>query len=54
MIESLAPLVVSRLNIAVADFSSAEVREFTRLLLKLNSTLQPEIGPAASIEALWP
>ena len=31
-IESLIPLVVEKLNLALADFSSAEVKEFLRLL----------------------
>ncbi len=50
VIESLVPLVVDRLNQALADFSSAEVQEFTRLLLKLNSTLQTTVEPAASVD----
>ncbi len=50
VIESLVPLVVERLNLALADFSGAEVQEFTRLLLKLNSTLQSTVEPTASVE----
>src|ERR1700676_4894137 len=34
-IESLIPLVVEKLNLALAEFSSAEVQEFLRLLTKL-------------------
>ena len=51
VIESLVPLVVDKLNLALADFSSEEVRELTRLLLKLNVTLQSTVEPAASVEA---
>jgi DNA-binding MarR family transcriptional regulator len=49
-IESLIPLVVEKLNLALADFSSAEVREFLRLLIKLNTALQStvELGIAAA------
>src|SRR5580704_18728520 len=48
-IESLIPLVVEKLNLALADFSSEEVQEFLRLLIKLNTTLQSgaERSPAA-------
>jgi DNA-binding MarR family transcriptional regulator len=51
VIESLVPLVVDKLNFALSDFSSEEVRELTRLLLKLNVTLQATVEPAASVEA---
>jgi hypothetical protein len=51
VIESLVPLVVDKLNLALSDFSSDEVRELTRLLLKLNVTLQSTVEPAASVEA---
>ena len=34
MVESLIPLVVSKLNFVLRDFSSAEVSELTRLLTK--------------------
>src|SRR3984885_9308304 len=40
VIESLIPLVVDKLNLALADFSSEEVGELMRLLLKLNVSLQ--------------
>lgn len=50
VIESLVPLVVEKLNLALADFSSEEVQELTRLLLKLNVTLQSTVKPAASVE----
>ena len=39
-IQSLIPLVVEKLNLALADFSSADVQDFLRLLIKLNTTLQ--------------
>jgi DNA-binding MarR family transcriptional regulator len=51
VIESLVPLVVEKLNLALADFSSEEVQELLRLLLKLNVTLQSSAKPAASVEA---
>jgi DNA-binding MarR family transcriptional regulator len=51
LVEGLIPLVVEKLNLALADFSSTDVREFTRLLLKLNGTLQSAVEPAASVEA---
>jgi hypothetical protein len=44
-IESLIPLVVEKLNLALAEFSSAEVQEFLRLLIKLNTTLQSTVEP---------
>ncbi len=50
-VETLIPMVVEKLNLALADFSNAEVQEFKRLLLKLNLTLQSAVDPAASVEA---
>src|SRR6266851_8077066 len=44
-IERLIPLVVEKLNLALAEFSSAEVQEFQRLLIKLNTTLQSPAEP---------
>ena len=44
-IEGLIPLVVEKLNLALADFSGAEVEEFLRLLIKLNTTLQSAVEP---------
>jgi DNA-binding MarR family transcriptional regulator len=44
-IQSLIPLVVEKLNLALADFSSAEVQDFLRLLIKLNTTLQSTVEP---------
>jgi hypothetical protein len=38
--------VVDRLNLALGDFSSAEVLEFVRLLKKFNTTLQSLLEPA--------
>jgi DNA-binding MarR family transcriptional regulator len=46
-VEGLIPLVVEKLNLALADFSSAEVQEFLRLLIKLNTTLQSAVEPRA-------
>jgi DNA-binding MarR family transcriptional regulator len=53
-VEGLIPLVVEKLNLALADFSSAEVQEFLRLLIKFNTTLQPAAKPgeaAVSVDA---
>src|SRR5580692_7229272 len=47
-VEALIPLVVEKLNLALADFSSEEIRELMRLLIKLNTTLQPAVEPAAA------
>jgi DNA-binding MarR family transcriptional regulator len=52
--EGLIPLVVEKLNLALADFSGAEVQEFLRLLIKFNTTLQPAVTSgeaAASVDA---
>jgi len=53
-VERLIPLVVDKLNLALSDFSSAEVEEFLRLLLKFNTTVQsasqPRV-PADSVDA---
>jgi DNA-binding MarR family transcriptional regulator len=46
-IEGLIPLVVQRLNSVLADFTSAEVEEFVRLLVKLNGKLQTIVEPTA-------
>ena len=51
VIESLVPLVVDKLNLALSDFSNDEVRELTRLLLKLNVSLQSTVEPAVGVEA---
>ena len=52
-IESLIPLVVDKLNLALAEFSSVEVHELKRLLIKLTTRLQSAADPAktsASVE----
>jgi DNA-binding MarR family transcriptional regulator len=48
-IENLIPLVVEKLNLALADFSGEEVQELLRLLIKLNTALQSgnQVRPAA-------
>ena len=51
VLATLIPLVVERLNVALADFSGAEVQEFKRLLLKMNVTLQAVVETAASVES---
>jgi DNA-binding MarR family transcriptional regulator len=48
-VESLIPLVVGKLNLALADFSSEEVSEFFRLLIKLNSTLQSALESTQAV-----
>jgi DNA-binding MarR family transcriptional regulator len=54
-VSELIPLVVEKLNLALSDFSSEEVQEFLRLLVKLNtrlqSTLDPKPAGAAKIAA---
>ncbi len=47
-IEGLMPLVVEKLNLALADFSSDEVQEMQRLLIKLNTKLQTALEPEAA------
>jgi DNA-binding MarR family transcriptional regulator len=51
VVESLIPLVVDKLNFALAEFSTDEVKELTRLLLKLNDSLQLADEPAARAES---
>lgn len=51
LVEMLIPHVVEKLNLALADFSSAEVQEFIRLLHKLNGTLLSIVEPAPGVEA---
>ena len=52
-VEGLIPLVVEKLNLALAEFSSEEVQELLRLLIKLNTSLQSgaERAAAAGAEA---
>jgi DNA-binding MarR family transcriptional regulator len=44
-IEGLIPLVVDKLNLALADLSTPEFEELQRLLIKLNTTLQSAVEP---------
>jgi DNA-binding MarR family transcriptional regulator len=50
-IASLVPLVVEKLNAALEDFSTEEVTEFHRLLLKLNAKLQSTLETKTPIQA---
>jgi DNA-binding MarR family transcriptional regulator len=51
VIESLIPLVVEKLNLALVDFSPEEVHELMRLLLKLSVALQSTVETTSSVEA---
>ena len=53
-VESLIPLVVDKLNLALVDFSREEVAEFKRLLVKLNTRLTTTLDPKASADAKAP
>ena len=53
-VESLIPLVVDKLNLALVDFSREEVAEFKRLLVKFNARLTTTLDPKASAEAKAP
>jgi DNA-binding MarR family transcriptional regulator len=50
VIESLVPLVVEQLNIALQDFSSEEVQLLIRLLMKFNASLEDMVERAAASE----
>lgn len=50
-VEGLIPLVVNRLNLALADFSSGEVEQFLQLLSKLNARLQSTLDANTSAVA---
>lgn len=50
-VERLVPLVVEKLNLALADFSSEEVKDLLRLLVKLNTRLQLTVDSEASLDA---
>lgn len=50
-VESLIPLVVDKLNLALVDFSREEVTELKRLLIKLNTRMEATLDPKASAEA---
>jgi DNA-binding MarR family transcriptional regulator len=47
-VAGLVPLVVEKLNLALADFSTEEVEELQRLLVKLNTRLQTTLDPKAA------
>jgi DNA-binding MarR family transcriptional regulator len=52
-VETLIPTVVDKLNTALGDFSSVELRELTRLITKLNGTMRLELEgapPAAAAD----
>ncbi len=49
-IEGLIPLVVEKLNLALADFSSEEVQELLRLLIKLNTAMQTAVDPRLAVD----
>lgn len=45
-IERLIPTVVAKLNLALEEFTSAELEELIRLLVKLNTRLQALVEPS--------
>jgi DNA-binding MarR family transcriptional regulator len=47
-IEGLIPVVVEKLNLALGDFTTAEVQELLRLLIKLNASLQTSVEPVSA------
>jgi DNA-binding MarR family transcriptional regulator len=49
-VESLIPLVVDKLNLALSDFSREEAAELKRLLIKLNTRLATTLDPKAPAE----
>src|SRR6266702_1044575 len=51
-VERLIPLVVDKLNLALSDFSSAEVEEFLRFLLKFNTTVQSASQPRVPADSV--
>jgi DNA-binding MarR family transcriptional regulator len=46
-IEQLLPVIVAKLNFALCGFSHGEFEELSRLLIKLNTSLQAVVGPPA-------
>jgi DNA-binding MarR family transcriptional regulator len=46
-VAGLVALIVDKLNLALADFSSEEVQEFLRLLVKLNTSMQSSVASGA-------
>ena len=53
-VESLIPLVVDKLNLALVDFSRDEVTELKRLLSKLNTRLETTLDLKASVDPKAP
>src|ERR1700691_306733 len=49
-VEGLIPLVVEKLNLAFAEFSSSEFNELKRLLIKLNTKLQSAVEPTQTAQ----
>jgi DNA-binding MarR family transcriptional regulator len=48
-VESLIPLVVDKLNLALVDFSREEVAELKRLLIKLNTRLETTLDAKSPV-----
>jgi DNA-binding MarR family transcriptional regulator len=47
-VEQMIPIVVDKLNLALAEFSEAEFEELRRLLIKLNTTMQTAVESAGT------
>jgi DNA-binding MarR family transcriptional regulator len=52
-IEGLVPLVVERLDAALADVTGAEVQELLHLLIKLDTTLQSVTEPGMAVTKVY-
>lgn len=50
IIEAMVPSILEMLNLALEDFSVAEVQELTRLLTKLNTRLQTMVEAESSVD----
>jgi DNA-binding MarR family transcriptional regulator len=50
IIEAMVPSILEMLNLALEDFSAAEVQELTRLLTKLNTRLQTMVEAESSVD----